>query len=35
MDLRPGPNDVSGFSPGIYFVREAQAQAVRKVILAR
>ncbi len=39
MALRPGPNDVSGLSPGVYFVREvqaqAQAQAVRKVVLTR
>ena len=38
-DLRPGANDVSGLSPGVYFVREAQAQAqaqaVRKVIITR
>jgi YVTN family beta-propeller protein len=39
MDLRPGANDVSGFVPGVYFVREAQAQAqaqvVQKVIVTR
>jgi hypothetical protein len=38
-DLRPGANDVSWLSPGVYFVRErhaqAQAQAVRKVIVTR
>jgi hypothetical protein len=34
-DLRPGPNDVSGLSPGVYFVKEAQAQAVRKVVITR
>ena len=38
-DLRPGANDVSRLSPGVYFVREAQAQAqaqtVQKVILTR
>jgi hypothetical protein len=35
--LRPGPNDVSALSPGVYFVRERQAQALatRKVVLAR
>ena len=37
--LRPGPNDVSALSPGVYFVRgtqaQAQAQAVQKVIIAR
>jgi hypothetical protein len=39
MSLRPGTNDVSHLSPGVYFVREAQAQAqaqaTRKVVLAR
>jgi len=37
MDLVPGPNDVSRLSPGVYFVRgaQAQAQAVRKVVIAR
>ena len=36
LDLKPGPNDVSRLSPGIYFVREAQAQTqvVRKVVVA-
>jgi hypothetical protein len=41
LDLRPGANDVGGLSPGVYFVREAQAQAqvqtqaVRKVVITR
>jgi YVTN family beta-propeller protein len=37
LDLRPGANDVSRLSPGVYFVRkaQAQAQAVRKVVLAK
>jgi YVTN family beta-propeller protein len=37
LELRPGPNDVSRLTPGVYFVREAQAQAqaVRKVVLTR
>ena len=39
LDLKPGANDVSRLSPGVYFVREAQAQAqaqsVEKVIIAR
>jgi len=39
LELRPGANDVSGLAPGVYFVREAQAQAqaqaVRKVIITR
>lgn len=36
-NLHPGPNDVSGLAPGVYFLREAQAQAqaVRKVIITR
>jgi hypothetical protein len=36
MDLRPGANDLSRLSSGVYFVREVrtQAQAVWKVILA-
>jgi YVTN family beta-propeller protein len=37
MLFRPGPNDVSRLAPGVYFVREAQAQAqaVRKVVIQR
>jgi len=35
MGLMAGANDVSRLSPGVYFVREAQAQAVRKVVLTR
>jgi hypothetical protein len=39
MDLGPGENDVRGLAPGVYCVREAQAQAqaqaVRKVVLTR
>lgn len=35
VKLHPGANDVSGLAPGVYFVREAQAQAVRKVIITR
>jgi hypothetical protein len=35
MALRTGANDVSGLTPGMYFLREAQAQAVRKVIITR
>jgi hypothetical protein len=39
-DLRPGPNDVSRLTPGVYFVRQAlgverSASRVRKVVLAR
>jgi YVTN family beta-propeller protein len=39
MSLRPGPNDVSRLSPGVYFMREprveARTQVTRKVIIAR
>jgi len=37
MDLRPGANDVRALAPGVYFVREAQAQAqaVRKVVISK
>jgi len=44
LDLRPGTNDVSRLAPGVYFCRltagfassgEAQAQAVRKVVVTR
>jgi hypothetical protein len=39
MSLRPGANDVSKLAPGVYFVREAQAQAqaqaIRKIVIAR
>jgi len=33
LDLRPGANDVSGLSPGVYFVREIQA--VQKIVITR
>jgi hypothetical protein len=39
LTLRPGPNDISRLAPGVYFVREAQAQAqaraVRKFLVQR
>jgi hypothetical protein len=41
LDLRPGANDVRALAPGVYFVRDAaaqaqaQAQAVRKVLVLR
>jgi YVTN family beta-propeller protein len=39
MDLHPGANDVRALVPGVYFVREAQAQAqaqaVRKIVLTK
>jgi len=39
MDLKPGANDVRALAPGVYFVREAQAQAqaqaIRKVVITR
>jgi len=35
FDLHTGANDVSCLSPGVYFIREDQAQAVRKVVVQR
>ncbi|MCX6841474.1 MAG: hypothetical protein NTX53_04210 [candidate division WOR-3 bacterium] len=41
LDLHPGANDVRALAPGVYFVRESQAQAqvlaqvVHKVVVAR
>ena len=35
MPLRPGANDISALSPGVYFVREEQTQSVRKVVVTR
>jgi hypothetical protein len=39
MNLKPGANDVRALVPGVYFVKEAQAQAqaqvVRKVVVTR
>ena len=35
MELVPGENDVRQLSPGVYFVREARSQAIRKVMVAR
>jgi len=39
LDLRPGANDVSRLAPGVYFIREAQAQAqaqtLTKVLVTR
>ena len=41
LDLKPGANDVSRLSPGVYFARDvaaqaqAQAQAVRKILVLR
>jgi len=39
FDLKPGANDVSRLSPGVYFMREEQAQthaqAVRKIVIAK
>jgi hypothetical protein len=39
MDLAPGANDVRALAPGVYFVREAQAQAqaqaVRKIVVTK
>jgi DNA-binding beta-propeller fold protein YncE len=35
MELRPGANDIRALAPGVYFVRKAQTQAMRKVIVAQ
>ena len=39
LDLKPGANDVRALPPGVYFVREpqaqAQTQALRKVVVTR
>jgi len=39
LDLKSGANDVRALAPGVYFVREnqaqAQARAVRKVVVTR
>jgi len=37
LDLGPGANDVRALAPGVYFVREAQAQAqaIRKVVVTK
>jgi len=35
MELVPGENDVRDLSPGVYFVRETSAQAIRKVLVTR
>ncbi|MEO0078470.1 MAG: hypothetical protein ABIK86_05675 [candidate division WOR-3 bacterium] len=39
LDLAPGPNDLSGLAPGVYFVREVGAEiqtgTVRKVVIQR
>ena len=34
MDLKPGANDVRALAPGVYFVREAQAQAQEQQAMA-
>ena len=33
MDLKPGPNDVSGLAPGVYFVRSRPA--IHRVVVTR
>ena len=35
MNLQRGANDVSRLAPGVYFVRDAQAQTVRKIVIQR
>jgi hypothetical protein len=34
-DLHSGANNFSGLAPGVYFVREAQVRAVRKIVITR
>jgi len=35
LDLHPGGNDIRHLAPGVYFIREAQARAVRKVVITK
>jgi hypothetical protein len=40
MDLVPGPNDVSGLAPGVYFIAEGtagnrQRAGTRKIVIQR
>jgi hypothetical protein len=35
LNLRPGANDVSPLGSGVYFVREAQAHTIRKIVIQR
>jgi YVTN family beta-propeller protein len=35
LDLKLGANDVSRLAPGVYFLREARAPAVRRVVVVR
>ena len=35
MELHVGANDIGALSPGVYFIKEAEAQAVRKVLVSR
>lgn len=35
MELRPGPNDVSRLSPGVYLTRDTETRTVRRVVVAR
>jgi hypothetical protein len=35
LDLLPGANDVRVLAPGVYFVRDVQAKAIRKVMITR
>jgi YVTN family beta-propeller protein len=34
-DLSPGPNDIRHLAPGVYFICEARARVVRKVVVTR
>jgi len=35
MDLQNGANDVSRLAPGVYFVRDPQSQAARRIVIQR
>jgi hypothetical protein len=35
MELRPGPNDVSGLAPGIYFIKTNHRTGTTKVLITR
>jgi hypothetical protein len=35
LELHSGANDIRRLAPGVYFIREAQAQVVRKVVITR
>jgi hypothetical protein len=35
LDLKPGENDVRHLAPGVYFIGEARAQAIRKIVITK